>query len=416
MKNTQNNNKIFLANLISAVCLTLASTAVSAAASQDLLLYVNDKPASSFSEAEGSLTTEIELAKGKYSLLISDKNKSCNSSFGDKSKTEVLFSTPTKLDLCTSTGITLNIPFKGKYLVSFDPKAATVSVTRKTKAVTYVRSAPEGPCESWKKGTAITVDVSKIWANGTKIKDSYSGKLSTVNNGKITMTPDASSNGLLLLEKVEAKPSNKFSWDNASIYFLLTDRFENGDKTNDHAFGRHNDYPEEINIGTWHGGDFQGINAKLDYLQKLGVNAIWISPIVEQIHGFVGQGPKGEFPIYPYHGYWAADFTQIDPNLGSEEDFKKLVDAAHKRGIRVVVDIVMNHIGYLNLGDMQDMGYPEMANIPNLPKEWNDWLPEDGNFDIFQPSIRVTDKGWDKWWTPQWIRLTHIPSYEPCDD
>lgn len=268
----------------------------------------------------------------------------------------------------------------------------------------------------WQKGNPLTVDVSSLWKDGTLIKDAYSGKRATVLNGKITLTPEDNSNGLLLLQKDNYQPSEKFTWDNAIIYFVLTDRFYNGDPSNDHCFGRRNDYPTKINCGTFHGGDFKGLTSKLDYLKKLGVNVIWISPIVEQIHGFDGQGPKGEFPVYACHGYWASDFTMLDPNFGTEDEFRQLVDTAHEKGIRVVVDIVMNHVGYLNLADMQDNGFPQMVNIRDLPKKWNDWQPKDGNFNIFNPSSRITYKGLERWWSPQWIRADGVPNYDQSVD
>jgi alpha-amylase len=78
------------------------------------------------------------------------------------------------------------------------------------------------------------------------------------------------------------------------VYFVLTDRFVNGDPGNDHSYGRRNDGMQEI--GTFHGGDLRGLTSKLDYLQQLGVNALWISAPFEQIHGWVGGGTKGDFP------------------------------------------------------------------------------------------------------------------------
>src|SRR5574344_2843258 len=268
----------------------------------------------------------------------------------------------------------------------------------------------------WQKGKELTVDVSSLWSDGTFVKDAYSGKKTKVHNGKVTLTPDDNSNGILLLEKDETKEQEVFSWDNAIIYFALTDRFYNGDPSNDHCFGRRNDYPKEINCGTWHGGDFKGLTSKLNYLKKLGVNAIWISPIVEQIHGFYGQGPNGEFPVYACHGYWASDFTMLDPNFGTEDDFREFVDSAHSKGIRVVVDIVMNHVGYHNLADMQDNGFPQMVNIPDLPEKWNDWQPKDGNYNIFNPSSRITYKGLERWWSPKWVRADGLPNYDQSEE
>lgn len=101
---------------------------------------------------------------------------------------------------------------------------------------------------------------------------------------------------MLLESAATAKPA-AFSWHNATVYFVLTDRFENGNPANDHSYGRRSDGLQEI--GTFHGGDLAGLTQKLDYLQQLGVNALWISSPLEQIHGWVGGGTKGDFRITP---------------------------------------------------------------------------------------------------------------------
>ena len=393
-----------ITKLNTALLLSFVTTYANAA---DLMLYMDNSPVAKMNLKDAVQSTEIELDRGEYSFFISDKSKSCLNSYGSKDNEKLLFEKKITLDKCSTTGVSLKVRVKGNYLFSFNDKSKEFNVKKQAYKV---------KSELWEKGTPLTVDVSSVWSDGTKVKDGYSLQSATVKDGKVTLIPDANSNGMLLLEKDKTIAKDKFSWDNAIVYFLLTDRFNNGDKSNDHSFGRRNDYPEDKNIGTWHGGDFKGLIEKLDYIQKLGANAIWITPIVEQIHGFQGQGPNGEYPIYAPHGYWASDFTKIDPNLGNEEDFKKLVDAAHDRGIRVVVDIVMNHVGYLNLGDMQDFGYPQMANIPDLPKIWNDWEPKDGNYNIFQPNPRITDKGWDKWWSPQWVREDYIPGYDSSEN
>lgn len=132
-----------------------------------------------------------------------------------------------------------------------------------------------------------------------------------------------------------------FVWSNANVYFLLTDRFNNGDTTNDIQFER---TKETGKLRGFMGGDFKGIIEKINegYFTNLGVNALWFSPIAEQIHGSVDEGTGN---TYGYHGYWAKDWTQIDPNWGTEEEFAELVEAAHSKGIRIVMDVVINHTG-----------------------------------------------------------------------
>ncbi|TRX57571.1 alpha-amlyase [Fulvivirga sp. M361] len=136
----------------------------------------------------------------------------------------------------------------------------------------------------------------------------------------------------------EVKP---FVWNNANIYFLLTDRFNNGDKANDQAFDRK---PDGAKLRSFEGGDIKGITEKIKegYFDKLGVTALWFTPVWEQVHGFTDEGTG---KTYAYHGYWARDWTAIDPNFGTFMDLKEMVDTAHEHGIRVLLDVVVNHTG-----------------------------------------------------------------------
>lgn len=154
--------------------------------------------------------------------------------------------------------------------------------------------------------------------------------------------------------KREKEDEKDFDWDEAVIYFMLTDRFFDGNASNNAASGAKT-YGD--NAGLYHGGDFAGITAKLDYLQDLGVNTIWITPIVENIEGVdVTSEGKEDVPFNAaYHGYWASDFTKLNPTLGTTDEFKTMIDEAHKRGIRIMVDIVINHSGYGTEGTFGDM-------------------------------------------------------------
>ena len=134
-----------------------------------------------------------------------------------------------------------------------------------------------------------------------------------------------------VVERTDATPS----WDESTIYFLLTDRFADGDRTNNTGVNKNK-------IESYHGGDFKGLTSKLPYLQNLGVNTIWITPIVDNIEDIMDKDLRQQ----AYHGYWAKDFTKIDEHLGTTEDLNTLIDEAAKRGIKVMVDIVINHAGY----------------------------------------------------------------------
>ena len=132
-----------------------------------------------------------------------------------------------------------------------------------------------------------------------------------------------------------------FVWESANVYFLLLDRFQNGNPSNDNIIKR--DKPTGPLRG-FEGGDLRGIIQKLDegYFTNLGINAIWMTPVVEQIHGSVDEGTGNS---YGFHGYWTKDWTAIDPSYGTRADLKELVDKAHARGIRIMLDAVINHTG-----------------------------------------------------------------------
>ena len=138
-----------------------------------------------------------------------------------------------------------------------------------------------------------------------------------------------------------ARISKPFLWENATVYFLLTDRFNNANKANDLAYGRRADAAP---LRGFMGGDLAGVTAKIKqgYFSDLGVDVIWITPPVEQIHAGTDEGTGKS---YGFHGYWARDFTRVDANLGTEADMRTLVDTAHAHGMRVLLDVVMNHTG-----------------------------------------------------------------------
>ena len=170
------------------------------------------------------------------------------------------------------------------------------------------------------------------------------------------------------------KNAKDFDWDESVIYFMVTDRFFDGNESNNTASGAQT-YGKD-NAGLYHGGDFAGITQKLDYLEDLGINTIWITPIVENIPGVtVTDTGKEDVPYNAaYHGYWASDFTKLNPTLGTKEEFQTLIDQAHSRGIRIMVDIVVNHAGYdTDFGDMirsgDDIvsGSDQKDSLSNLP-------------------------------------------------
>lgn len=151
--------------------------------------------------------------------------------------------------------------------------------------------------------------------------------------------------------------SEDFDWDEAIIYFMITDRFNNGDMSNDDPLNIGYDKSQP---GAYQGGDFKGVTQKLDYLKALGINTIWLTPIVENVYYDVRYNDTPHItPYYGYHGYWAKNFEAINPHLGTMADYHELIDEAHERGIKIMVDVVLNHVGYgLKATD---------ANNPNPP-------------------------------------------------
>lgn len=121
--------------------------------------------------------------------------------------------------------------------------------------------------------------------------------------------------------------TNSF-WQSQNIYQIITDRFFDGDAANNNAEGNYN--PSSSSGSVVHGGDFKGIEQKLDYIKALGVTAIWISPVVKNGNS-------------QFHGYAGSDFYQVAPHWGSLADMQHMIQAAHARGILVINDIVVNH-------------------------------------------------------------------------
>ncbi|QBM75526.1 alpha-amylase [Sphingomonas sp. AAP5] len=126
------------------------------------------------------------------------------------------------------------------------------------------------------------------------------------------------------------------------IYFVLPDRFDNGDPANDTGGltgDRLTTGYDPTAKGFYHGGDIKGLLQRLDYIQALGVTAIWVAPVFKNkpVQGAAGHESAG------YHGYWITDFTKVDPHFGTDAEFAAFVDAAHAKGMKVYMDIIANH-------------------------------------------------------------------------
>jgi len=204
----------------------------------------------------------------------------------------------------------------------------------------------------------------------------------------------------LALPALAERPPGAGSFaDNPIVYFVITDRFYNANPANDRSYGREPDGEQEI--GTFHGGDLAGLTAKLKegYFTELGVNGIWITAPYEQIHGWVVGGDKA-FRHYAYHGYFALDYTRLDANMGTAEELRVFIDAAHARDIRVIFDVVMNHPGYGDLQTLSKLGVDVV---------WEGW--EAATLEDYHGWIDYNDFDFTDWWGPDWVRAG-LPGYE----
>lgn len=196
-----------------------------------------------------------------------------------------------------------------------------------------------------------------------------------------------------LLQAAPPISSGNFS-DNPIVYFVMTDRFLDGNPANNESYGRKREATPGADVGTFHGGDLAGISKKLKegYFTRLGVNAIWITAPYEQIRGWVVGGNK-EFKHYAYHGYYALDYTMLDKNMGTAEELREMVDTAHSQGIRILFDVVMNHPGY---GDLWSLNEFKVGVL------WPEW--EKATLRDYHSYIDYNNPKWLDWWGRDWIR------------
>ena len=238
------------------------------------------------------------------------------------------------------------------------------------------------------KGTNVTFDgtqsyapsgtiVSWIWDNG--LTGATPSKVYQTEGTYVVRLTVTDSNGLSAFDTVTVKVVDAIAWRDfreENVYFMMTDRFCDGDKTNNNIWG--DEYMpggeadmykyDESKTGIltyYHGGDFKGVIQNIDYLKDMGFTAIWITPAVKQIEGrYFYDGSEGgdAYQASAFHGYWAYDFDKIDPHLHSSgknsdgwKDFKDFADALHANGMKLMLDVVANH------------GHP---GSPSAPSKW----------------------------------------------
>jgi glycosidase len=197
------------------------------------------------------------------------------------------------------------------------------------------------------------------------------------------------------------------------IYFLLPDRFENGDPSNDRgglSGDRLQTGYDPTHKGYYHGGDLKGLATKLDYIQSLGATAIWLGPIYKNKPV---QGPPGDESA-GYHGYWITDFTAVDPHFGSAGDMQALVAAVHARGMKLYLDIIVNHtadvIRYRECPDNQ-CAYRSLADYPYTRRGGVEGTPINAGFAGHGPGAQ-TAANFARLTRPDYAYTPYVPSGE----
>ena len=202
-----------------------------------------------------------------------------------------------------------------------------------------------------------------------------------------------------------------FVWDSAFIYRLITDRFYSGTRNGDHAFSRPAADVFGTRAGTFHGGDLAGITARLDYLASLGVSALLLSFPGEQVHGFYPGGMMQNYARYGYDGRAVLDYTSLDPAAGTNAEMERLVQSAHRLGMRVMISVQLVTPGPPTLHDMCELHFGRTL------LGWEECIPWqpgiDGSF-AEMPLDRSADLAWSSWWGAEWLR--DFEYGKPCDD
>ena len=202
--------------------------------------------------------------------------------------------------------------------------------------------------------------------------------------------PDAASSGSAAARPIAAAPPSSGSAGlqarhslrapvtDENFYFVMADRFANGDTDNDTGRdpgGRLEHGFDPTNKGFYNGGDLAGLLEKIDYIQGLGTTSIWLTPSFKNKAVQLEDGPSAG-----YHGYWITDFTQIDPHLGTNAELRALVDEAHARGMKVYFDIITNHTADV-------IGYEEGARTAYVPKDVEPYRTASGHA-VRRPRLR----------------------------
>lgn len=284
-----------------------------------------------------------------------------------------------------------------------------IEVGSATANLTEVGFAPDTPIDP--QLLELSIAVGEWIEAGTKtipvtVFDQYNNKYTTETT----------------VEVVNRNKGDDFDWDEAVIYFAVTDRFFDGNKSNN---GKGYNTDEATGGSSYHGGDFKGLTQKLDYLQDLGVNTIWITPIVANDMA-EGLTTSEGLASWGYHGYWASNFEKLDSHLGTEKEFKALLDAAHKRGMKIMVDVVLNHAGYNNEEYFNNILKDEEGNPVRMIREDDEMVNGDDkrsslsglpDFLTENPEVRDLLVEWQSNWVSKYdIDYYRVDTVKHVDD
>ncbi len=245
----------------------------------------------------------------------------------------------------------------------------------------------------WKDGQPLKLQVFTAKDFVTQVADSLDepSKKPWVNKGKLTRYVDTSHPNSL-------HPQRDGNWADDIIYFILTDRFEDGDKSNNFDV-------DKTDLRRYQGGDIQGIIDKMDYIKDLGVTTIWITPVFDNQTDFVNSSG--------YHGYWPINFFKVDEHLGDIKKFKEMVDLAHKKGLKVILDVPLNHVAWEHPFAKDPSKYDWFHHIGDI-KDWNDpYQLENGSLyglpDLAQENPKVYKYLLDV--SKFWIKETNVDGF-----
>ena len=191
--------------------------------------------------------------------------------------------------------------------------------------------------------------------------------LSGAQPGEMTLKVDGKKVKYQLKQREKAGAERHGFTNEDVLYMLMPDRFASGSSDNDQIKGMNAYKNDRTQPSLRHGGDLEGIRQHLDYFNQLGVTALWFTPVLEN------NSPDSDNGFSTYHGYATTDYYRVDPRFGTNEEYKRLTDEAHAKGLKIVMDMIFNHCG-LEHPWVEDMPTRDWLNTP----EWLEKAKQEG--------------------------------------